>query len=69
MSFQGHSVHAEARAEGADTVDGAKAVVHAIEEGEIDEGRWNNEDLLVILDDADAIAFGTPTHGQCFGSV
>lgn len=66
-SQDGHTkILADAIAEGAASVEGAKAALHASEGSDSVEGRWSNEDLLAALDAADAIAFGSPTH---MGSV
>jgi len=66
-SQSGHTkILAEAIAEGADAVRGAKASLNAIEGAHITEGRFENEALFASLDGADAIVFGSPTH---MGSV
>jgi NAD(P)H dehydrogenase (quinone) len=63
----GHTkILAEAVAEGASSLEGAEGSLHRIEGASIVEGRFADEDLLVRLDAADAIVFGSPTH---MGSV
>jgi NAD(P)H dehydrogenase (quinone) len=52
---------AEAVHAGAAGVEGARAVMLAIESAEIVAGRWKNDALLASLDAADAIVFGCPT--------
>ena len=42
-------------------MEGARAVLLAIESAEIVAGRWKNDALLALLDAADAIVFGCPT--------
>jgi NAD(P)H dehydrogenase (quinone) len=59
----GHTkILAEAVAQGANSVDGAEAVLHEIQGRDINEGRWVNEETLAALDESDAIIFGSPTH-------
>jgi NAD(P)H dehydrogenase (quinone) len=63
FSAQGHTQQlAEAVAEGAKSVAGTTASLHAIVGTDIQEGRWSNKQILEALSAADAIVFGTPTY-------
>jgi len=59
----GHTkILAEAVHEGAASVDGTDAQLHAIDRRAIVEGRFADEPLLAALDAADAIVLGCPTY-------
>ena len=53
---------AEAVLEGARSVAGVDANLHAIDGKDIVEGRYTNDALLAELDAADALIFGSPTY-------
>jgi len=62
-SAQGHThALAEAVAEGASGVTGTSVVLHRIQDADIQNGRWKNDDAVKELSAADAIIFGTPTY-------
>lgn len=52
--------------EGINTVDDVKAIEYQIQGRDIFEGRFDNDEILTLLDSADAIIFGSPTY---MGSV
>ncbi|HEY9173693.1 MAG TPA: flavodoxin family protein [Verrucomicrobiae bacterium] len=63
FSGSGHTAKmADAVAKGARTVANTEVRSHSIRAEEIDQGRFKNEALLVELDAADALIFGSPTY-------
>lgn len=63
FSGSGHTAKmAGAGAKGARTVANTEVRSHSIRAEEIDQGRFKNEALLVELDAADALIFGSPTY-------
>ena len=56
---------AEAVLAGAASVDGIKTQMIAIEGKDIVDGRWQNDQIMAILDQSDAIIFGSPTYMGC----
>ncbi|MFI5357558.1 MAG: flavodoxin family protein [Opitutales bacterium] len=63
FSASGHTSRlAEAVAQGADTVAGTKTHLIAVNGDDIVKGRYNNEPVLTLLDNSDAIIFGSPTY-------
>jgi NAD(P)H dehydrogenase (quinone) len=63
FSASGHtSKLAEAVAQGAGTVAGTKTHLIAVNGDDIVKGRFNNEQVLTLLDNSDAIIFGSPTY-------
>lgn len=63
FSASGHtSKLAEAVAQGARTVAGTKTHLIAVNGDDIVKGRYNNEEVLTLLDASDAIIFGSPTY-------
>jgi NAD(P)H dehydrogenase (quinone) len=63
----GHTqILAEAVAEGAASFENTSVALHRIDGKSIVDGRFEDEELLTSLDEADAIVFGSPTH---MGSV
>ena len=65
-SGNGHTTKmAEAVAKGASSVDGVEATLISIEEKDILNGRWKNEEVKKQLDASDGIIFGSPTYMGC----
>lgn len=63
FSGSGHTQKmAEAVAQGAQSVAGAKANLVGIQGKDIAEGRWANDKVLAQLDASAALVFGTPTY-------
>lgn len=63
FSGQGHThLMAEAIAEGASKVTDTTTELLRITGEQITEGRWHDESILAKLNEADAIAFGSPTY-------
>jgi NAD(P)H dehydrogenase (quinone) len=62
-SAQGHThALAQAVAEGAKGVSGTTVELLRLQDSEIQNGRWKNDDTIAKLNAADAIVFGTPTY-------
>lgn len=59
---------AEAVLAGATSVDGVKTQIIAIEGKDIVDGRWKNDKIMELLDQSDAIIFGSPTYMGCVSS-
>jgi len=53
---------AKAISDGASSVDNCVCHMHSISGSEIVEGRFVNEHVMEIIDDADAVCFGSPTY-------
>ncbi|MDJ0570526.1 MAG: flavodoxin family protein [Pleurocapsa sp. MO_192.B19] len=56
---------AEAVLAGAASVGGVETQMIAIEGKDIVEGRWQNDKIMEMLDQSDAIIFGSPTYMGC----
>lgn len=53
---------AEAVVKGVDQVPGCESDLIRIQGSDIVDGRWKNEEILIRLDESDAIIFGSPTY-------
>ena len=63
FSASGHTEQvAQAVADGTKLVAGTVSTLHRIVSEDIDGGRWKNDEIIVSLNAADAIVFGTPTY-------
>jgi len=63
FSGQGHTHQmAEALAAGAEEVEGTRAQCLRITGKQIQDGRWKDDAILTALNEANAIAFGSPTY-------
>ncbi len=63
FSGSGHThLMAEAVAHGANKVADTQASLLRITGEQIEQGRWNNDEILAKLAEADAIIFGSPTY-------
>ena len=56
---------AEAVHAGVASVEGVEAHLLSIEGKDIVEGRWKNDEMMSLLDQSDAIIFGSPTYMGC----
>ncbi|MBW2230869.1 MAG: flavodoxin family protein [Deltaproteobacteria bacterium] len=68
-SKDGHTkIMAEGVLEGASSIPGVEASLHAIVPDDFEAGVWTNAQMLAELDEADAIIFGCPTWMGCISS-
>jgi len=62
-SLHGHTARlAHAAARGCGSIEGVTANLVEIRKEDIQEGRWKNETAIGILNQSDAIIFGSPTY-------
>lgn len=62
-SSQGHTHElATAVGEGAASVEGTKIELVRLQDSDIQNGRWKNDEQIARINAADAIVFGTPTY-------